>query len=145
MSTYDYTEPGVTGYAAHDLNKVVVADATLDFAAISAARASADPVLDAFVASDVVAALDIPAGSVVLAVGADITTASGATATVDVGDSSDVDKYIDGANANAVGHSSSIATKPVLYNTAGTIDIKFATGVPGALVVRVWAVIANCS
>jgi len=57
--------------------------------------------------SDVYEAINIPAGAIVIAAGVVCLTAEGATATVDLGDGDDPDGFIDAANVNSAGLSSS--------------------------------------
>lgn len=137
-----------------DLTKLSV---ELDFAAITAARAAAGAT--ALQAGDVLEALHVPAGTQVLAVGLNVTTAEGGTLTVDVGDGADPDGFLDGVDANAVaGYSSSQVTisegtpntiSPALafgkyYAAADTIDVKIVNAADAA-VMTVWAVVANCA
>lgn len=139
----------------HALNKVGVISVTLDFAAITVARAAAS--LTALGAADVIAALPIPAKTYVLQVGLDVTTAEGGTLTIDVGDGTDADGYLDGVNANTA---ASYATALVLaegapntttgygegkyYSAADTIDVTTVNAADVA-VVRLWALVADCS
>ena len=137
-----------------DITKLAV---KLDFAAITAARAAAGAT--ALTGGDVLEVLRIPAGTQVLAVGLNVTTAEGGTLTVDVGDGADPDGYLDGVDGNAVaGYSSSQVTisegtpntiSPALafgkyYGSADTIDVKIVNAADAA-VMTVWAVVANCN
>jgi len=137
-----------------DITKLAV---ELDFAAITAARSAAGAT--ALTAGDVLEVLQVPAGTQVLAVGLNVTTAEGGTLTVDVGDGDDPDGYLDGVDGNAVaGYSSSQVTisegtpntiSPALafgkyYTDADTIDVKIVNAADAA-VMTVWAVVANCS
>lgn len=137
-----------------DITKLAV---KLDFAAITAARTAAGAT--ALTAGDVIEVLQIPAGTQVLSVGLNVTTAEGGTLTVDVGDGADPDGYLDGVDGNAVaGYSSSQVTitegtpntiSPALafgkyYTSADTLDVKIVNAADAA-VMTVWAVVANCS
>ena len=146
---------GSAAHMASGINKTSVLQVTLDFAAITTARVAASAT--ALGANDVIEALAIPAKTMVLAVGIDVTTAEGATQTFDVGDGSDVDGFLDGVNGNAV---ASYANSLVLaeaapntvvgysngkyYSAADTIDIKTINAADTA-VVRLWAVVADCA
>lgn len=126
--------------------------------AIAAARAAAGAT--ALASGDVLEVLRIPAKTQVLAAGVDVITASGATLTIDLGDGSDIDGFLDGVNANsAAGYSCTTVTvvegtpntlSPSMpfgkfYSSADTIDVVFnnAPGVAG--VFNVWAILADCS
>ena len=137
-----------------DITKLAV---ELDFAAITAARAAAGAT--ALTSGDVLEVLQIPAGTQVLAVGLNVTTAEGGTLTVDVGDGDDPDGYLDGVNGNAVaGYSSSQVTisegapntlSPALpwgkyYASADTIDVKTVNAADAA-VMTVWALVVDCN
>jgi hypothetical protein len=93
----------------------------------------------------------------VLAVGLDVTTAEGATLTIDVGDGSDTDGFLDGVNANtAAGYTNSLVLAEAAPNTvvgysngkyyaaADTLDVKIVNAAATA-VMRLWAVVADCS
>ena len=136
----------------YSLTKLAV---TLDFAAITAARAAAGAT--ALTSGDVLEVLRIPAKTQVLAVGVDVTTAEGGTLTLDVGDGTDPDGFLDGVNANTVaGYSSTTVTiaegtpntiSPALgfgkyYGAADTIDVTTVNAADAA-VVTVWAIVAN--
>jgi len=127
----------------------------LDFAAITAARAAAGAT--ALTSGDVLEVLRIPAKTQVLAVGVDVTTAEGGTLTLDVGDGTDPDGFLDGVNANTVaGYSSTTVTivegtpntiSPALgfgkyYGAADTIDVTTVNAADAA-VMTVWAIVAN--
>ena len=93
----------------------------------------------------------------VLAVGLDVTTVEGGTLTIDVGDGTDPDGFLDGVNGNAA---ASYSTSLVLaeaapntvtgysngkyYSAADTIDVKTVNAADTA-VMRLWAVVADCS
>lgn len=127
----------------------------LDFAAITAARLAAGAT--ALTSADVLEVIRIPAGTQVLAVGLNVTTAEGATLTIDVGDGTDPDGFLDGVNANTVaGYSSSTVTlvegapntlSPAYgfgkyYGAEDTIDVKTVNAADTA-VMTVWAIVAN--
>jgi hypothetical protein len=128
----------------------------LDFAAIVAARSAAGAT--ALTSTDVLQVISLPAKTLVLAVGADVTTAEGATLTLDVGDGSDTDGWLDGINANSATSYCSIA--PALtegtpntlvpaygqgkyYTAADTIDVLINNSGIDTCVVRLWALVVN--
>ena len=90
-------------------------------------------------------------------VGLDVTTAEGGTLTVDVGDGSDADGYLDGVNANtAASYATALSLAEATPNTvvgysngkyysaADTIDVKTVNAADTA-VMRLWALVADCS
>jgi len=90
-------------------------------------------------------------------VGLDVTTAEGGTLTIDVGDGGDPDGFLDGVNANtAASYSTSLVLAEAAPNTvtgysngkyyaaADTIDVKTVNAADAA-VMRLWAVVADCS
>ena len=146
---------GVAAHVASGVSKVGVLEVTLNFATITTDRAAAS--LTALAGGDILTALHIPAKTMVLEVGLDVTTAEGGTLTIDVGDGTDPDGYLDGVAGNAVGSFSTslvlteAAPNTVLglsngkyYAAADTIDIKTVNAADAA-VMRLWAVVADCS
>jgi hypothetical protein len=146
---------GTAAHVASGISKVGMLEVTLNFATITADRLAAG--LTALGANDVLTALKIPAKTMVLEVGLDVTTAEGGTLTVDVGDGGDVDGFLDGVNANtAASYTTSLvlaeaAPNTVLgysngkyYSAADTIDIKTINAADTA-VMRLWAIVADCS
>lgn len=146
---------GAAASSAKGLYKVSRYEVVLDFAAIAASRTAAGAA--AIGAGDGLEALAIPAKSLVLAVGADVTTAEGGTLTLDVGDGTDPDGWLDGVNANtAASYCSAAALAEGAPNTfvgygagkyyaaADTIDVITVNAADKA-VVRVWALVADAS
>ncbi len=140
---------------AEGLDKVTRYEVELDFAAISAARTAAGAA--AIGAGDGLEAIAIPAKSLVLAVGADVVTAEGGTLTLDVGDATDPDGWLDGVNANTIASYCSAAALTEgtpntfvgygagkYYSAADTIDV-ITVNAADAAVVRVWALVADAS
>jgi hypothetical protein len=161
MATYTdsigFNKGTAAAYVDNGLHKVTVLEVTLDFAAITVARAAAGAT--ALTAGDVLEVLRIPAKSQVLNVGIDVTTAEGGTLTIDVGDGADADGFLDGVNANtAAGYSSSTVTlvegapntlSPAFgfgkyYSAADTIDVTTVNAADAA-VMRVWAIVVDCN
>jgi hypothetical protein len=128
----------------------------LDFTAITAARSTAGAT--ALASGDVIETIPLPAKARVMAVGVDVVTAGTGSLTLDVGDGSDADGFLDGIAADAVG---SFCTALALtegtpntivgysngkyYSAADTIDVKLVGYVPGALKCRVWALVVDAS
>ena len=146
---------GSAAYPAVGLGKITKMEVELNWATISAARTAAGAT--AIGAGDGLPALSIPAKSLVLAVGVDVTTAEGGTLTIDVGDGSDADGWLDGKDANAVAsYASGIAlaegTPNTLvgygggkyYSAADTIDV-ITVNAADAAVMKVWALVVDCS
>lgn len=144
-------------YPVNGVGSVTKIEITLDFAAITAARAAAGAT--ALANGDVIEVIRIPAKTQVLAVGLDVTKAEGGTLTVDVGDGVDPDGYLDGVNGNTVaGYSSSTVTlvegapntlSPAFgfgkyYGAADTIDVTVVNAADVA-VMKVWAIVADCN
>lgn len=140
---------------AEGLHKVTRYEVELDFAAISAARTAAGAA--ALGAGDGVQALSIPAKSLVMAVGMEVVTAEGGTLTVDIGDGSDTDGWLDGVNGNTVASYCSAATLAEgtpntfvgygagkYYSVADTIDV-ITVNAADAAVVRVWALVVDAA
>ena len=75
-------------------------------------------------ANDVVEAIDVAVSDVVMLVVLEVLTVEAGAMTIDVGDGTDVDGYIDGANGNSSG---AIYTAPActLYTAADTVDMKY--------------------
>lgn len=138
------------------LHKVGVISVALDFVAIAAARLAAGAT--ALTSTDVVQALPIPAKTLVLRVGLDVTTAEGATLTIDVGDGADTDGWLDGVDANtAASYCSALtlgeATPNTItgfsggkyYSAADTIDVLINNSGIDTAVMRLWALVVDCA
>jgi hypothetical protein len=130
-----------------DTRKPYIVQNTIDFAEATAAKGSALAV------ADVVEALALPAGTLILSGGVQVTSAMTGTSTnltLDVGfTGGDVDAFVDGFDfdAAAVGawDGPVVANFPQLLTTADTIDILIATqtGTFTGGKLRVWAVVMN--
>ena len=156
MATYTDSLGFYKGSAAFDasgLTKVTRVEVDLDFAKIATARSAAGAT--ALASGDVLEAISLPAKSLVLHVGVDVTTAGTGSLTLDVGDGADADGYLDGVAADAVGSFASVHTLSSgatvglsagkYYTSADTIDVTLVGYVPGNLVCRVWAVVVDCA
>ncbi len=96
MATVNLAKGGTSGFPAHLKAGLYRLVQTLDFNATNeggVARSSAD-VLELF---------NVPANTLVMSVAYVVQTAEGGTLTFDLGDGSDVDGFVDGANGNSVG------------------------------------------
>ena len=135
MATYTITGVGTTGFPAHGAGVRVIAE-VVDFSETTNA------------AADVFEVLSIPADTVVLGAGINVITAdtAGNSGTLALGDGGDADRYVAASTVAAVAQETAIfaTTVPYLNASADTIDLTVATGAINA-VVRVWAIIADCS
>ena len=119
-----------TAYPVSALSKVYVLENTMTFTATSA--------------GDVVKVIGLNSGSLVLAVGASVTTAQGSAGTVCIGDTVSTNRYLNTVDMNAVGKTVSAASAWYLTTNATSIDISANTALTAG-VVRVRAVIADLS
>lgn len=125
-----------------------VVEKTINFATATTSKGSA------LAAADVIEAIDVPAQSVVLNAGYEVTATITGDVTIDVGVTGiDADNFIDGATlaaATSVGAyaQNAAAFQPIVIGaTADTIDLLIATSTTAlsAGTVRVWAVIVDVS
>jgi hypothetical protein len=159
MATYTDSlgfNKGSAGFRADGLTKVTRMEVVLDFAKIAAARSAAGAA--ALASGDVLEVIPVPAKSLVMRVGYDVTTAEGATATFDLGDGSDADGYLNDVDLNSVasgvmalalteGTPNTIAgySNGKYYSAADTIDVTLNNNAINVAVVRVWALVADCA
>jgi len=121
----------------------------LDFAKIVAARSAAGAT--ALSAADTLAVINLPAYSVVLAAGLNVTSAetTNTTATFDFGYTGGTpaaaNVYCDDFASNAVAMDSDNLANPTVIKSADTIDILLNTAVPTDCVVKAWAIVADCN
>ena len=140
----------LAAHVAAGINKVSAVSVTLDFAAITTARAAAG--LTALAATDVLEVIKIPANTLVTSVALNVTTAEGGTLTIDVGDGADPDGYLDGVNANTAAAYSLApsAGTPTgyadgkYYTAADTIDVTTVNAADAA-VMTLTVVMVDCS
>lgn len=143
------------GFPAHTAPRTHMLEVTMDFAAITAARLAAGAT--ALASADILNALRIPAMTLVQSVGLEVLTAGTAGLTLDVGDGTAADGFHDGRDGAAAGSFvntlvlSADATPVVVgytngkyYSAADTIDLVLVGQVPGALKVRLWALVVDC-
>ena len=159
MATYTDSlgfNKGSAGFRADGLTKVTRMEVVLDFAKIAAARSAAG--VTALASGDVLEVIPVPAKTLVMRVGYDVTTAEGATATFDLGDGSDADGYLNDVDLNSVGSGvmslaltegtpNTIAgySNGKYYSAADTIDMTLNNNAINVAVVRVWALVADAS
>jgi hypothetical protein len=151
MVAYTDTVGFDKGSAAHRANSpgVYCVSVDLDFASITAARVAAS--LTAFATGDSLAVIQIPAKTLIMAAGIDVTTADGTAGTVDLGfTGGDVDAWVDGVDANAVGSAVGLGTLTVTVAgcylaAADTLDLLMLTAPQDNSVMRIWAVMVDCS
>tara|TARA_R100000655_G_scaffold44956_1_gene81770 strand:+ start:1116 stop:1583 length:468 start_codon:yes stop_codon:yes gene_type:complete len=145
-------DKGSAAHPAKGINRVGYMEVNLNFATITADRATAGAT--ALAAGDSIEVLSVPANTLVLAVGATTVTAEGAASTFDIGlTGGDVDLFVDGGDANSAGTTSSNGAgldgdnQSHYFAAADTIDMLI--GVSGAVtdtaVINVWAVVVDCS
>lgn len=139
---------GTAAFPAN-VNSVSKFEVELDFAAIVAARSAAGAT--ALAATDTLQVISLPAYSVVLAAGLNVTSAetSAVTATFDFGytggSPAAADVYCATFASNAVAMDSDNLANPTVIKSADTIDILLNTAVPTDAVVKAWAIVANCA
>ena len=130
-------------YPAKNNDSLTVISVDLDFAKIAAARAAAGAA--ALAATDTLEVLPLPAGTLVLAVGGDVTTAEGATATIDVGDAGSATRFLSNLNLNAVANTASALSNPHFYADATNVRITIDHNDIDAAKVRLWFVVVDCN
>ena len=120
---------------------------SLDFAAIVAARAAAGAT--ALVATDTLQVIALPAGSVVLTAGLQVTKveSTNTTATFDFGftggSPAAANVYANDLASNALGYDIESLANPTAVTSADTIDLLLNTAVPTDCVVNCFAIVAN--
>ncbi len=142
---------GAAASTASTNNRTYLQQVDFDFVAITAARLAAG--VTALAAADSLAALHIPAKTLILATGIDITTAeTTASATMDLGyTGGDVNAWIAAADVSTVGSAVGLGTLMTTavatnyHHTADTLDLLFLAEDPDTSVIRVWAVMVDCS
>lgn len=121
----------------------------LDFAKIVAARAAAGAT--ALAAGDTLQVVPLPAGTVILSAGLQVTSAetTNTTATFDLGftggSPAAANAYANDAASNALAYVAADLANPTLVGAADTLDILLNTAVPTDAVVRVFVVAADVS
>jgi hypothetical protein len=119
----------------------------LDFAKIVAARSAASAT--ALAAGDTLQIISLPAGTVVLSAGLNITTAetTNTTATFDLGytggSPAAANAYGNDLASNSTGLKAADLANPTVVASADTIDLLLNTAVPTDCVVKVFAVVID--
>jgi hypothetical protein len=139
------------GTAAFPANVTEVSkfEVTLDFAKIVAARSAAGAT--ALAATDTLQVIALPAGSVVLTAGLQVTEveSTNTTATFDLGftggSPAAADAYANDLASNALGYGIANLANPTAVTSADTIDILLNTAAPTDCVVKAFAIVANVS
>ena len=139
------------GTAAFPANVTEVSkfEVTLDFAKIVAARSAAGAT--ALAATDTLQVIALPAGSVVLTAGLQVTEveSTNTTATFDLGftggSPAAANAYANDLASNALGYGIANLANPTAVTSADTIDILLNTDVPTDCVVKAIAIVANVS
>jgi hypothetical protein len=139
------------GTAAFPANVTEVSkfEVTLDFAKIVAARSAAGAT--ALAATDTLQVIALPAGSVVLTAGLQVTEveSTNTTATFDLGftggSPAAANAYANDLASNALGYGIANLANPTAVISADTIDILLNTDVPTDCVVKAFAIVANVS
>lgn len=134
------------GTAAFPANVTEISkfEVKLDFAAIIAARSAAGAT--ALVAGDSMEIVKLPAGSVVLSAGCQVTKveSTNTTGTFSLGTTGGTTNLYTNALANnALAYGITNLANPVVYGSADTIDLLLNTAVPTNCVVNVFAFVAN--
>jgi hypothetical protein len=139
---------GTAAYPANvtDISKFQV---ELDFAAIIAARSAAG--VAALAATDTLQVISLPAGSIVLSAGVNVTSAetTNTTATFDLGFTGGspyaANAYANDVASNATGLKAADLANPSVVVTADTIDLLLNTAAPVNCVMNVFAIVANAN
>jgi len=141
---------GSAASTASTNNRTYLQQVDLDFPAIIVARAADS--LTALAATDSLAVLHIPAKTLILAVGVDCTTANTAASTIDIGyTGGDVDAWVDGfdtasaTSAVGLGTLMTTAVATNYHHSADTLDMLFLTALQQESIMRVWAIMVDCS
>ena len=121
----------------------------LDFATIIAARSAAG--VAALAATDTLQVISLPAGSIVLSAGVNVTSAetTNTTATFDLGFTGGspyaANAYANDVASNATGLKAADLANPSVVVTADTIDLLLNTAAPVNCVMNVFAIVANAN
>jgi hypothetical protein len=131
---------GSAGYDGSRVDRVSLLNIKLDFAAIAAARTAA--AATALAPADTLVVFQVPAGSLVLGGGIEVTRVetTAPTATLGLGTAS---AYAAAAPMNALGHTTIALAAPVAYAAAATVILTINTAVPLNGVARAYLLVAN--
>lgn len=135
------------GTAAFPANTTEISkfEVKIDLAAVIAARLAAGAT--ALAAADVLEAIPLPAGSVVLSAGCQVLEAetTNTTGTYSVGYGGATTAYTNALANNALAYGITNLANPTVFATADTIDVLFNTAVGTNGVINVFAFVANVS
>ena len=124
-------------------------EVTLNFATIIAARLAAGAT--ALAATDTLQVISLPAGSIVLAAGVNVTSAetTNTTATFDLGFTGGspyaANVYANDVVSNTTGLKAADLANPSIIVTADTIDLLLNTAAPVNCVMNVFAIVADAA
>jgi len=139
--THGFNKGNADAFPESGTWSVTKLDVELNFATIIADRATAG--VSALTTSDTLQVLRIPAGSVVLTAGLEVTTVESTNTTGTFGLTDGSVTYATGVANNALAFSASNLANPTLYSAANTLDLSFATAMPTDAVIRAWVVMAD--
>jgi hypothetical protein len=139
------------GTAAFPSNVTAISkfEVTLNFATIIAARLAAGAT--ALAATDTLQVISLPAGSIVLAAGVNVTSAetTNTTATFDLGFTGGspyaANVYANDVVSNTTGLKAADLANPSIIVTADTIDLLLNTAAPVNCVMNVFAIVADAA
>lgn len=150
MATYTDTygfNKGSLAHPAYGNHRVVFASVVLDFAKIIAARSAASAT--ALAAADVLQVLQIPAGTLLLQGGLEVTTveSTNTTATFDLGftggSPAAANVFGNDVVSNATGITATGLAAPLIVTADDTLDLLINTAAPTDAVLYVWYVGMN--
>ena len=125
-----------------DVNSISKFEVKLVFTEIVAARLAAGAT--ALAAADTLQVINLPAGSVVLTGGIQVTTVDASTATFDLGTTGGTPALLaNDAPIDTLGYTVANLANPYLSATADTLDILINTAAPTTGVINVFAFVAN--
>lgn len=135
------------GTAAFPANTTEISkfEVKIDLAVVIAARLAAGAT--ALAAADVLEAIPLPAGSVVLSAGCQVLEAetTNTTGTYSVGYGGATTAYTNALANNVLAYGITNLANPTVFATADTIDVLFNTAVGTNGVINVFAFVANVS
>jgi len=139
------------GTAAYPANVTEISkfEVTVDFAAVKAARTAAGAT--ALAATDTMQIIKLPAGSVVLSGGMNVSTAEtvNTTATIDIGftggSPAAANVYGNDLATNSTGLKAANAAAATVVAAADTVDILLNTAVPENAVIKFFAFVGNAN
>lgn len=160
MATFTDTVGFNKGSAAphvKGLDRLSRYEIVLNFPKIVAARSAAG--LAALASADVLEIIPIPAKSLVMIAGMDVTQINTAAATIALGDGASTAGYLAAQAIGAIGSFAGVGAlvegvpntflpafgNGKYYSAADTLDALFGTAAPAQAIVTIWALILDCS